>query len=566
MKQSKMYIPMVKDVSSQAVCQSHILSIKAGLIHQTAAGIYSYLPLANTMIKKIKEIICEEIDAIGGNEVILPLLQPSDLWEKSGRWQGYGNELFRVNDRKNGEFALAPTHEEVVTDLVKNFLVSYKKYPVNLYQIAVKMRDEARPRFGLLRGREFIMMDGYSFHTSIESLQETYDQYYQAYCNIFDRIGLNYRIVEADNGKIGGSSSHEFMALADIGEDTIVYVEGEPKAFNLEVAPIYYNGSSTLEAQQTIQELITPGCKTIDSLVKEYDLPINKLVKSIALDVDGELVIALIRGDRTLNEIKIGKVLNAKEDVKIANYELIQKNNLIEGFIGPVNLKNIKIIADNEIQGISNIIVGANKVDTHFINVDINKDVKDVTYFDIREIEEGDYFSEKLGPVKFARGIEIGHIFALGNSYSKSLNVEYLNAQQKLETPEMGCYGIGVTRLISAIIEQQHDEKGIIMPKSITPYDIHIVPLDYGKDELQTDYVDKLEKELNAIGLKVLIDDRDERPGVKFGESDVLGLPIRIVVGRKLKEGSVELKERTKKESVDLNVENVLNYIKDIYL
>ncbi len=567
MKQSNIYIPTLKEVTNQASCKSHILGLKAGLIHQTAAGIYSYLPLATKMLTNIETIIREELEKIGANEVVLPLLEPAELWEKTGRWQGYGSELFRVTDRKDTSFALAPTHEEVITDLVKNYLVTYKKYPVNLFQIGTKMRDEARPRFGLLRGREFVMMDGYSFHTTFEDLDKTYQDYYQAYCNIFERMGLDYRVVQADNGKIGGTSSHEFMVLAEIGEDTIAYVDSDPIAYNVEIAPVYTkeeNIDSNLFNELTLTD--TPNTTKCEDVVELLGLDIKQSIKSVCVkDENGGVVIFLIRADRTLNEIKASKVANL-EDFILADEDDLNKYNIIEGFIGPVDLNSeVKVYADNEVKYIINGVVGGNQKDKHYINFNITRDAKDVEFADLREVEEGDYLGENLGPVKFAQGIEVGHIFALGDKYTKDLEVKYLDENQTQQVPVMGCYGIGVSRLISAVIEQNNDEYGIIMPKSIAPFDIHILCLDYNKDETQKEYANTLVKELEDNGYKVLLDDRDVNPGAKFSEADLLGLPIRLTIGKKLKDGIVEAKVRKTGEVIDVNTSDVITRINELY-
>lgn len=568
MKQSLMYIPMTKENPNNAVCASHILGLKAGLMHQTAAGIYTYLPLATKMLNNIETIIREELEKIGANELILPLLEPAELWEKTGRWQGYGSELFRVVDRKNTAFALCPTHEEVITDLVKNYLVTYKKYPVNLFQIATKMRDEARPRFGLLRGREFVMMDGYSFHTSLEDLDKTYNDYYQAYCNIFERLGLEFRVVQADNGKIGGSSSHEFMALAPIGEDTIAYVENTKSAYNVEIAPVYYEEQAPNEADfLVVKKVTTPGCKKCEEVAEFLGNDLTKHVKAIAIkgNEEGSVVLFMLRSDRTLNEVKATKLANV-EDFILAEEADLQANGLVEGFMGPIGCNDkVKVFVDQEVKDLVNVVIGANEENAHLINVNFRRDVNNATYCDLREVEEGDYLAKDLGPVKFARGIEIGHIFALGDKYTKDLEVKFLNENQQQETPVMGCYGIGVSRLISAIIEQNNDENGIIMPKSVTPFDLHLLVLDYNKNEEQRQYADKLASDLEANGFKVLIDDREVNPGVKFSEADLLGLPYRITVGKKLVDNEVEIKERSSGEVSVVNTNDVIDFIKNNY-
>ncbi len=560
MKQSNLFIPMSKDVSNQAVAKSHIYALKAGYIHQVAAGIYSYLPMATKTLQNIETIIREELEAINANEVILPLLEPAELWEKTGRWQGYGSELMRVTDRKNTEFALAPTHEEVATDLVKNYLNSYKKFPVNIFQIGTKMRDEARPRFGLLRGREFVMMDGYSFHTEDESLNETYMQYYKAYQRIFTRIGLDFKIVTADNGQMGGSMSHEFMALAEIGEDTIVYEEENEIAYNLEIAPVYIDIKNE-QATEELTTFATVGHKKISDLTENYDVKAEDTIKAVMYDVDGELVVAFVRGDREANELKVVKVVSGQE-IKLADNELLIANNIIDGYTGPINLAtDVKVVIDQEIANMPSIVCGANEADAHMRGANYSRDFSQYELADLREICEGELLSAEGTPVKFARGIEIGHIFALGKKYTESLEVEFLDQNQKKQTPTMGCYGIGVSRILSAIIEQNNDEAGMIMPSSIAPFDVHMLPLDYAKKEEQRQFADELYNKLTAAGLRVLLDDTKERPGVKFAQADLIGLPTQIVIGRSYTDGIIEIKNRQDEERVQINVADVMEFI-----
>ncbi len=562
MKQSKLYMPMTKDVNTQAVAKSHQLALKAGMIHQTAAGIYSYLPMATKTLQNIEKIIREELEKIDANEVILPLLEPAELWEKTGRWQGYGAELFRVTDRKNTEFALAPTHEEVVTELIKNYLNSYKKLPINLFQIGTKMRDEARPRFGLLRGREFVMMDGYSFHSDDADLDNTYMQYYQAYVNIFTRLGLEFKVVTADNGQMGGSKSHEFMALAEIGEDTIVYEDKNEMAYNLEIAPVYTKVINT-KATAEITKVHTPNQKSIIDLVENQNISVEQTLKTVCFNIDGELVLACIRGDREVNEIKVLKHFGGQE-IEFADSVLLEANGIVEGFIGPKGLgENIKVVIDNEVANMATIFTGANEIDYHFDNVNYTRDLNMYELADIRNIEVGEQLSADSEPVKFARGIEIGHIFALGKKYTESLNVEFLTEKQQKATPTMGCYGIGVSRLLSAILEQNNDENGIIFPNSVAPFDVHLIALDYLKNAEQREFTDKLYNDLVKAGYKVLLDDTKERPGVKFAQADLIGLPNQIVIGRSFVEGNIEFKKRSAKERQVINVTEIMGSLNE---
>lgn len=558
MKQSKLYMPMVKDVSAQAVAISHIYALKAGLIHQTAAGIYSYLPMGTKVLKNIEVIIREELEKIEASEVILPLLEPKELWEKTSRWQSYGDELFRVVDRRGSSFALAPTHEEVITELVKNNIKSYKKYPVNLFQIGTKMRDELRPRFGLLRAREFVMMDGYSFHTDSVCLKETYDNYYRAYCNIFARLGLEYKIVAANNGQMGGNFSHEFMCLAAIGEDTIAYIEDEEIAYNIEVAPIYYAPCDEVHEVVNLNSVNTASISKIDAVAKFFDVSNNQVIKAVAFEADNHFYITFTKGNRTLNQVKVENYFGVS-DLKFAKEAVLKENNIEFGFIGPIGLPdNVSIVLDNELLDGENLICGSNEVDFHTTGIDGHRDLSGFNFSDICLFEEGDFLNEAKQEVKFTKGIEIGHTFALGNKYPSDLGVLFENEKQEKTIPSMGSYGLGVSRIISAIIEQNHDDKGMVLPSCIAPYALHLIALDYGKNEDQTKFTDELYKELTNLGIKVLLDDRNERPGIKFTEADILGLPIQVIVGRKFMDGIIEFKYRSTNEKEELSIEALL--------
>ncbi len=559
MKQSKMYINTQKDVSKQAVAISHIYALKAGLVHQTAAGIYSYLPMAVKILKNIEDIVRDELDKIDANEVILPTLEPAELWQESGRWDSYGSELMRFTDRRGSQFALGPTHEEVMTDLVRSNLKSYKNYPANLYQITSKFRDEARPRFGLLRGREFTMMDAYSYHTSLECLDETYYKYFEAYKRIFTRLGLDFKVVQADNGQMGGTNSHEFMALAEIGEDTIAFDEASDIAFNTEIAPVFYKRVTNLSSSNEMEVIATPDCKKIDQLVNDYNFDIKHIIKSVAFDIDGEVVIACVRGDREVNELKVLKHVGGSE-IKFASYELLEANNLVEGYLSPIN-HECKVVVDPEAYDVIDGIIGANESDKHIKNFNFYKEITDVMCMDIRLIEVGDKLSSEGNPVKFKEGIEIGHIFALGDRYTKAMGMQYLNKDQKQESPLMGCYGIGISRLLSALIEQNHDDRGLILPPQIAPFDVHVIVLDYTKKEDQRIFADNLVKELEDKNIKVLLDDRNERVGSKFADADLIGLPIQITVGRGFVDNKVEFRLRTSSEKEEIDVVDVVKRV-----
>ncbi len=555
MKQSKLYIPTLKEVPSNAEIESHKLLLKAGYIHQNAAGIYTYLPMATKVLNKIEQIIRKELDLIGANEIKMPFLQPSDLWEASGRWGNYGAELFRVEDRHNRNFALAPTHEEVATDVVKNYLNSYKKFPMNIYQIQTKMRDEKRPRFGLLRGREFIMMDGYTFDRNDDELNKSYYLYYEAYKKIFNKLGLDYKIVGADNGSMGGMYSHEFMALSEIGEDFIAY-EGEADiAFNVEAAPIYNVYKKEEEDILETEEVNTPELKTINDLKSIEGFLEEKLLKAVCYNIDNKLVVAFVMGDKEVEETKLAKIFKAESEIEVASEEFVKDNGLVAGFIGPVGLPdNIEVVFDKEVEYKCNLISGANKKDYHLKNINISN----AKFFDIRRAQKGDLIREGGNPIDIKKGIEIGHIFALGKKYTEGLEVNFLNEEQKTEIPTMGSYGIGVSRLLSTIIEQNNDENGIILPEVISPYDVHIIALDYEKQE---DVLDNIIKELEENDISYLLDDRKQRPGIKFKDADLIGIPKQIIIGKKFEEKIAEVKIRKNNDKKEIGFDQIVAFV-----
>ncbi|RIM17820.1 proline--tRNA ligase [Staphylococcus chromogenes] len=560
MKQSKVFIPTLREVPAEAEAVSHQLLLKAGLIKQNAAGIYSYLPLATRVLQNISEIIREEMERIDAVEVVMPVLQQSELWKESGRWEAYGPELMRLHDRNEREFALGPTHEEVITSLVRDELRSYKQLPLTLFQIQTKFRDEKRPRFGLLRGREFIMKDAYSFHTDEESLMQTYQDMYDAYGRIFKRVGLNVRPVVADSGAIGGNHTHEFHALSAIGEDTIVYSDESDYAANIEKAEVPYTPSNVEKApMQPLEKIATPQIKTAKDLATFLDRPLDQITKSMIFKVEGEFVLILVRGHHEINDVKL-KDFFKTDQVELANDNDIR--NLLgasPGSLGPIADKEIKVYADHYVQDLSNLVVGANEDDYHFINANIGRDFEVEAYGDFRFILEGEPLSGGAGIAKFAEGIEVGQVFVLGNKYSEAMNAMVLNNQGREQTLTMGCYGIGVSRTLSAIIEQHHDENGIIWPKAVTPYDIHVISVNPKKED-QRELADQIYNQFND-DYKVLYDDRQERAGVKFNDADLIGLPLRIVVGKNASDGIVEVKRRDNGEKEDVNVNDLTTYI-----
>ncbi|PTJ16531.1 proline--tRNA ligase [Staphylococcus simulans] len=563
MRQSKVFIPTLREVPAEAEALSHRLLLKAGLIKQSTSGIYSYLPLATRVLNNITSIIREEMEKIDAVEILMPALQPSELWEESGRWEAYGSELMRLTDRNGRQFALGPTHEEVVTSLVRDELKSYKQLPLTLFQIQSKFRDEKRPRFGLLRGREFIMKDAYSFHADEASLDETYNDMYDAYGRIFKRAGINARPVVADSGAIGGSHTHEFMALSEIGEDTIVYSENSDYAANIEKAEVVYEPKAHDEALLELEKVETPNAHTAQEVADFLNRPLDQITKSMVFKVDGEFVIVLVRGHHEVNDVKL-KAYFGTDNIELASQdEIINLVGANPGSIGPIQEKGIKVYADNFVQEIPNIVVGANEDGYHYVNANLERDFNVEAFGDFRFILEGEPLSDGSGEAKFAEGIEVGQVFKLGTKYSESMNATFLDNQGKAQPLIMGCYGIGVSRTLSAIVEQNNDDNGIIWPKSVTPFEVHLITINPKKDD-QRELGDELYQALQA-SFEVLYDDRKERAGVKFNDADLIGLPVRVVVGKRAAEGIVEVKRRDNGESEEVAAADLVNYVKDLY-
>jgi len=565
MKQSKTFIPTLREVPADAEVKSHKQLLRAGFIRQNTSGVYSYLPLAKRVLTKIENIIREEMEAINSIELLMPSLQSAELWQESGRWEKYGPELMRLKDRHDRDFALGPTHEEVITTLVRDEIKSYKKLPLTLYQIQTKFRDEKRPRFGLLRGREFIMKDAYSFHASRESLDETYDDMYRAYSNIFSRLGLNYRAVIADAGSIGGKGTHEFMVLSEIGEDTIAYSDTSNYAANIEMAEVLVDYQPSDEALKELEKVATPDQKTIEEVSAFLNVEPSNVIKSLVFDVDGELVVVLARGDHEINDIKLKNALDAGS-VELASEAAIR--DLLGcgvGSIGPVKLPiDVKVVADNAIKSIRNGVAGANEDGFHLVNVNPERDFAVNEYLDIRFIQEGDPSPDGQGLIKFAEGIEVGHIFKLGTTYSAKMNGTFLDEQGKSQPFIMGCYGIGVSRILAAVAEHFQDENGFVWPTQLAPYDIHVVPVNT-KDETQVALADELYGLLKSYRYDVLLDDRAERAGVKFADADLIGLPVRVTVGKKATEGIVEVKFRQTGETFEWKKEEVIDRLNEFF-
>ncbi|MBL1056612.1 proline--tRNA ligase [Ligilactobacillus agilis] len=559
MKQSKMLIPTLKEVPSDAEAISHQLMLRAGYIKQISAGMYSYLPLAHKVLLKLEQIIREEMDKIDAVEMLTPAVLPAELWQESGRYESYGPNLFKLKDRHERDFILGPTHEETMTTIVKDAIKSYKKLPLTLYQIQMKYRDENRPRFGLLRGREFLMKDAYSFHADMNSLDKVYRDMDVAYQNIFDRVGLNYRSIIGDAGAMGGNDSKEFMAIAPIGEDTVVYSDGSDYAANLEMAQNKRTLQPSHEIPKELTKVETPGCKTIDEVAAFLKTKPENTIKTLLYVADDKLVVVLLRGNDQLNEVKLTNFLGADFLRPATNDEAKQYLGADFGSLGPVGIsEDLQVLADLDVKAMANASVGANEDGYHYINVNLNRDFKVDEFVDLRTVNEGELSPDGQGTLKFTRGIEIGHIFKLGTRYTEAMDAQILDENGRQKPIIMGCYGIGVSRLLSAIVEQHCDEHGMIWPKEIAPFDIHVVPINMKKAE-QAKLAQELTATLEAAGYSVLVDDRNERPGVKFADSDLIGLPVRITVGKKASEGIVEIKLRQSGETVEIKQDELLN-------
>lgn len=558
MRFSSFYIPTLKETPAEAEAPSHKLMLRAGMIRRLTSGIYIYLPLGLKLLDKIARATREEMNAAGFQELLMPMAQPAELWRESGRWEHYGKELLRFKDRNDRDYCLGPTHEEVITDLARNEIQSYRQMPLRLYQIQTKFRDEMRPRFGLMRGREFLMKDGYSFDANIESAKDSYQRMYDAYNRLFKRLGLRFRAVEADTGTIGGNFSHEFMVLADTGEDTIAACENCGYGANVERAEVKWTGEKNRETCPPAEKVATPGAHTVAQVTKMLGAPARKLIKTMLFVADGKPVAALVRGDREVNEIKLKKLLNAQE-LELAGRKLVEDLTQAPlGFAGPVGL-NAPIYADNELMGATDYIAGANAGDAHLLHVDLERDAKVTGWADLRQITEDDACPACGEKIQLARGIEVGHVFMLGTKYSDAMKAVFLDESGAEKSIIQGCYGIGVSRVGAAAIEQNHDERGIKFPPRISPFSVMLLNLDPAKPEV-TEAVEKIYNDLQAAGEEVLLDDRQERPGVKFNDADLLGFPMQLIIGaRGLARGVVETKDRRTGEKGELLIANFMD-------
>ncbi len=555
MRWSRYYIPTLKEAPADAEVISHKLLVRAGMIRKLTSGIYTYLPLGLRALDKVTQVVREEMNRAGALEVLMPMVQPGDLWKETGRWEFYGSELLRFSDRHQRDYCLGPTHEEVITDLVRGEVRSYRQLPLNLYQIQTKFRDEIRPRFGLMRGREFVMKDAYSFDKDEEGANLSYQSMYEAYFRCFKRLGMRFRAVEADSGAIGGSYSHEFMVLADTGEDVIAVCKDCDYAANLEKAPIRCEKGDEPAACPLMDSIGTPGAHTVEDVAKMLDVDTERVIKTLLFDADGEIVAALVRGDRELNEVKLKNLLNVAS-LELATPEQVEKTSGAPvGFAGPVGLMVKRIYADLELSQDDGWVAGANKADTHVVNMSLSRDAKVTEYVDLRTITEEDPCPKCGGSIELTRGIEVGHVFKLGYKYSKAMNAVFLDENGKEQLMVMGCYGIGVSRIVAACIEQNHDEYGNVFPPPVAPFEVLLLNLN-PKDEEVSAKADELYANLQSSGVEVLLDDRDERPGVKFKDADLVGSPMQLVVGGKaLARGVVEAKDRRTGEKAELPVD-----------
>ena len=564
MRMTQYLLPTAKENPSDADTDSHRLMVRAGMIRKVAAGIYSYLPVGLRVIRKVEKIVREEMNLAGAIELLMPAVLPAELWKESGRWDLYGKELLRFKDRGEREFCLGPTHEEIITDIVRREIRSYRQLPKNFYQIQTKFRDEIRPRFGLMRGREFIMKDAYSFDVDEEGSLESYQSMYAAYSRIFKRIGLDFRAVEADTGSIGGSSSHEFMVIADSGEDEIVSCMSCDYGANSDLAETVPPAESSGHNRKwSLEEVSTPGKRSIDEVAGFLSVPSTRILKTLLFTTDKGTVAVVARGDKAINEVKVKNHLGA-EWVALSDEDTVRKiTGASTGFAGPVGIK-CDVLADYSTMSVKNGITGANRDDFHLIHVEPGRDYHPKVVGDFRRIEEGDTCPRCGGDIQVSRGIEVGHVFMLGKKYSEAMGATFLDRDGREKIIEMGCYGIGIGRTVAAAIEQNHDDDGIIFPSAIAPFHVQVVPVNL-KQEGVREAAEKIYSELQEVGLEVLLDDREERPGIKFKDADLIGAPIRVTVSRKkVERGFLELKKRKSGEEIDVQITEAVASVKAV--
>lgn len=564
MRQSKILIPTKKEAPSDAEALSHKMMIRAGYIYQVSAGVWAYLPLAYRVIRKVENIIRDEMAKADAVEMMMPALLPADLWKESGRYESYGDNLFKLKDRRDRDFILGPTHEETFTEVIRDSIKSYKKLPLVVYQLQDKFRDEDRPRYGILRGKEFEMLDGYSFSADQAGLDEAYDKQAQAYRNIFDRVGLNYKVILADSGTMGGKNSQEFSAPAKVGEDVIAYTDGDYAA-NLEKATSKFTGVQQTAAPAELTKKATPGAHSVDEAAESLGIDANQILKAMFFmakmgEDDYQPVMVLMRGNDEVNEAKVTDALDCEELTLATEDQAVKYLGAHPGSLGPVGVgEDVKILADNYVKVLVNMACGANDDGHHYINANLDRDFRVDQFGDFRNVKEGEIAPDGH-PIKFTPGIEIGHIFKLGTHYSDKFGAQVLDKNSRLVDVIMGCYGIGVTRLLSAVAEQNADENGLVWPDSIAPFDVHVIPVNAKKDD-QMAMANAIDQQLTAAGYEVLVDDRKERAGVKFADSDLIGLPIRITIGKKAADGIVEVKIRKTGETIEVKQEEVANTV-----
>lgn len=563
MKLSKMLLCTLREVPAEAEISSHKLMLRAGMMRKMASGVYNYMPLGLRVLKKIENIVREEMDEKGAQEFLASALLPSELWKESGRWEVFGPEMFKLVDRNEREFCLGPTHEEVFTDIARNEIKSYKQLPLNLYQIQTKYRDERRPRFGVMRSREFVMKDAYSFDKDYEGLNKAYEDMYDAYKKIFERCGIESKAVEADSGAMGGSGSAEFMVKSEVGEDEVVFCSSCDYAANMEKAPALFEKNDKEELEK-LEKVDTPNVRTIEELVGFFNTTKEKFVKTLIYKADDKVVAVMVRGDREVNETKVVNKLGGVLDFEMADSEVVKASTNAEvGFAGPIGLKVDRLFIDNEVEHMYNFIVGANETGYHYKNVNYKRDFEGEVG-DFRNVTKGDKCPKCGEKLTIARGVEVGHIFKLGTKYSEALGATFIDENGESKPLIMGCYGIGINRTMAAIIEQHHDEDGIVWPLSVAPYQAIVVPV-VTKNEEQMKIAEDIYKKLKEMGVEVLLDDRNERAGVKFKDADLIGIPIRITVGKKSVEGKVEFKLRSEKDIEEIEIETIKERVKEVF-
>ncbi len=565
MRVSHFFLPTLREAPAEAELISHKLMLRAGLIKKLGSGLYSWLPLGLRVMRKIEQIVREEMNRAGAVELLMPAIQPAELWQETGRWDVFGPQMLKIKDRHERDFCFGPTHEEVITDIARQDIRSYRQLPVNLYQIQTKFRDEIRPRFGVMRAREFVMKDAYSFHAGFDDLKREYQNMYDTYSRIFDRLGLQYRPVAADTGAIGGTGSHEFHVLADSGEDAIAFCPDSDYAANIELAEAVAPEGERAPPAQAMEKTPTPGKTTCEAVTAMLKLPLEKSVKALALMHEDEMFMLLVRGDHQLNEIKASKI-SGLEPFRFATDEEIQSRiGCRPGYIGPVGLpQEIRIIADRSVATMSDFVCGANEADFHYTGVNFGRDLPEPSQVaDIRNVVAGDPSPDGKGKLEICRGIEVGHIFQLRTKYSEAMKCTFLDDAGKTQPMEMGCYGIGVSRIVAAAIEQGHDEKGIVWPLPMAPFQVAIAPIGYQRNDAVREAADDLHRALTETGIDVLLDDRGERPGVMFADMELIGIPYRMTVGeRGLKNGKVEIYSRASGESRETDLNSVVSELK----